>query len=78
MIPAEEDFALTLNGKKNKIDADDFAPFRAYLNIPEKAVKDKYLDKKSVFIEQITQSELIQKEKESMINIVEERFKRMG
>ena len=78
VIPAEEDFALTLNGKKNKIDADDFAPFRAYLNIPEKAVKDKYLDKKSVFIEQITQSELIQKEKESMINIVEERFKRMG
>ena len=78
VIPGEEDFALTLNGKRNHINGSDFARFITYLGIPEKAVKNKFLDSKSIFLEQIAQSELTPKAKESMLSIIEERFARIN
>ena len=77
VIPTEEDFALTLNGKKNNITGSDFASFISYLGIPEKAVKNKFLDKKDMFSQKIARSELTSKEKESMLIIIEDRFQRI-
>ncbi|MCX5781572.1 MAG: HipA domain-containing protein [Elusimicrobia bacterium] len=78
VIRDEEDFALTLNGKKNKITGKDFIQFITYLDIPERAVRNKFLDKKNVFIEQINNSELTSEEKRSMTNIISERFNRVN
>jgi serine/threonine-protein kinase HipA len=77
VIPSEDDCALSLNGKKNRITRKDFNQFLTYLGIPEKALKNKFLDKQGLFSEHINNSELTPEEKRSMISIITERFNRI-
>ncbi|MFC1566279.1 type II toxin-antitoxin system HipA family toxin [bacterium] len=67
VIPNEEDMALSLNGKKNKITGRDFQKFAEYLEIPKKVVKGNLIDS----------SILSNLEKETLLKIVADRFKRL-
>jgi serine/threonine-protein kinase HipA len=77
VIPDEEDSALTINGKKNKITGDDFNYFREYLQIPAKAVEKKYAGQTDVIIDSIKQSEFSDQEKERFESIVISRRDRL-
>ncbi len=77
VIPKEEDFALTINGKKNKLSIDDFLVFANLFNIPEK-VTTNILNKKELIIALVKDSQLDSKYRESLIKIVLERFSRLG
>ena len=76
VIPKEEDFALTINGKKNKLNIDDFLSFANLFNIPEK-VTTKILNKKELILALIKDSQLDLEYRESLIEIVLERFSRL-
>jgi serine/threonine-protein kinase HipA len=78
VIPEEEDSALTINGKKNKITGADFNSLRKYLAIPPKAVDGKYLDQADTIIETIKQSGLTEQEKEKLEAIVKSRMKKLS
>ena len=77
VIPKEEDFALTINGKKNRLSIDDFLVFANLFNIPEK-ITTNILNKKELIIALIKDSQLDSKYRESLIKIVLERFSRLG
>ena len=77
VLPDEEDTALTINGKKNRITTIDFDDFRKYLEIPSKAVRDKYLDQTALIFETIKQSALNEQEKEKLEEIVKSRIARL-
>ena len=78
VIPDEEDSALTINGKKNNITGSDFNSLRDYLQIPLKAVENKYLDQAGLIFEMIEQSELAGQEKEKLKAIVKNRIERLS
>ena len=77
VIPDEDDFALTLCGKKNKLSGAEFIQFANYLKIPDKSFKNRFVNEKSLFISQIHNSELSPEEKNVMEKIVEDRFQRI-
>ncbi|MBN1823923.1 MAG: HipA domain-containing protein [Endomicrobiales bacterium] len=78
VIPDEEDFALTMGGKKNKLIGRDFADFARYLGIPGKVYKDKFLKDEEMFISLIRNSEFPTDDKTKIETIVKERFIRIG
>ncbi|MBU1044413.1 MAG: HipA domain-containing protein [Candidatus Omnitrophica bacterium] len=78
VIPTEEDSALTINGKKNKLKRDDFDILAEYLNIPIKVRYDKF-NKKFPIMESIIQSSQIKQEQQKLfIEIIRERIARLG
>ena len=77
VIPDEEDSALTLNGKKNKITFKDFTELSQYLNMPDNKIINRFINEKTIFVSQIKNSELSSGEKARMEEIVDERFKRI-
>ena len=55
-LPGEDESALTLNGKRNKISATDFDAFARYLKMDKKAYQNiicKIMDLKDIFLEMI-------------------------
>lgn len=76
VIPNEEDFALTLNGKKNNLGKNDFKAFSDKFNIPQK-ITENILEKKHLFFESISDSQLNSGYKNKLSEIVEERFSRL-
>jgi len=77
IIPNEDDFALTINGKKNKLNIKDFIAFADSFNIPEKITKN-ILDKKELIISLIKDSQLSVDYRRRLTEIVLERFSRLG
>lgn len=77
VIPGEEDFALTLSGKRNNLKLKDFILFSEKYNIPHK-ITDKILSKKQVFFDLINDSQLNAEYKDKLSEIVSERFSRLN
>lgn len=77
VIPDEEDLALTLNGKKNKLMFKDFQELSKYLNLPDNKIKNRFINEKSIFISQIQNSNLTADEKLKLKGIIEDRFNRI-
>ncbi len=78
VIPGEEDSALTVNGKKNKLSGKDFQDLAQYLNIPQKIRYEKFDQKLNVMSEIIGNSKLDKEKQARFIDITKERFQRIG
>jgi serine/threonine-protein kinase HipA len=80
VIPKETDFAITLNGKTDKITRKDFEKFSEGLTIPSKVVADifeRFGQAHSMMFEEISRSRLSAEMREKMRDVVEERRKRI-
>jgi serine/threonine-protein kinase HipA len=80
VIPKETDFAITLNGKADKITRKDFEKFSEGLKNPAKVVVYIFERSKrahSMVLEEISHSGLSAEMQEKMRNVVEERRKRI-
>ena len=79
VIPDEEDCALTLLGRKNKLAGADFRAFADYLGIPEKARENFCRDKKDVIQNCIDAYPcLADEDKSALKKIVDERCRRLA
>ncbi len=77
LIPNEEDSALSINGRKNKLKREDFDSLADYLNIPLKIRYEKF-EKSSGLIKTIILGSEIRKEaQDQFIQIIKERLLRM-
>lgn len=80
VISKETDFAITLNGKADKITRRDFEKFSEALKIPPKVVADiveRIGQSYAMVLDEISRSRLSTELKEKMQRIVEERRKRL-
>jgi serine/threonine-protein kinase HipA len=80
VIPDEEDSALAINGKKNKIGRQDFERLADYLGIPDKATEDifgRMSLTRQVAQEEINHSLLNGEGKNTALGIVAERHSRI-
>jgi serine/threonine-protein kinase HipA len=80
VIPKETDFAITLNGKTDKIARKDFEKFSDRLKIPSKVVADifeRFGSAHSMMFEEISRSRLSAEMQEKMRVVVDERQKRI-
>lgn len=79
-IPEEEDSALSINGRKNKLSGGDFEVFADSLKIDSKAAENS-LRKLSVAKEQILemtmQSELSAERQQKLLDIINSRYERI-
>ena len=81
VIPGEEDFALTLSGKKNRLKRADFADFAVRLEISSKAFDSslkRLLDLRPQFQEWTGKSFLSREKKDDFLKIIEERSGRLS
>ena len=77
VIVDEEDSAIAINGKKNKLKRGDFDSLAEYFNIPLKVRYEKFENKYEV-IRVIIQSSSIDKEKQKhFLEIIKERLSRL-
>jgi len=77
VIPSEEDSALTINGKKNKLQLEDFDQLAEYLNIPIKIRYEKFEYKLDI-IKTIINNSFLKKEKQyQFLEIITERLLRL-
>ncbi|HEX4697374.1 MAG TPA: HipA domain-containing protein [Candidatus Udaeobacter sp.] len=80
VIPKETDFAVTLNGKSDKITRRDFEKFSEALKIPPKVVADifeRFGEGHSMMSDEISRSRLSAELQEKMQRVIEERRKRI-
>lgn len=78
VIPDEEDLALSMNGKKNKITRRDFDMLAEHLKINSKICYKNILDKIHMINDLIIKCEhLNEDEKQRLLDIVKERFSRL-
>ena len=80
VIPDEEDSALTINGKRNKIARSDFEKLTEYLQIPEKAVTNifkRMSAAKEISGEEVERSILKDGDKKMIRDIMEDRYTRI-
>jgi serine/threonine-protein kinase HipA len=78
VIPREEDSALTINGKKNKLNRDDFDKLAEYLNIPIKIRYEKFENKSSLMKQIITESDINSENQAKFIDIIKTRLRRLN
>jgi serine/threonine-protein kinase HipA len=81
VIPSEDDFALTLNGRKNKLRKKDFTVFSERFGISAKTFDSslrRLLDLQPLFQEWTEKSFLPPQKKEKFQKIVDERAKRLA
>jgi len=77
VIEHEEDSALTINGKKNKLKRDDFDVLAEYLNVPLKVRYDKFENSFDTMKSIINKSEMQPVDKKRFVDIIRDRFSRM-
>jgi serine/threonine-protein kinase HipA len=80
VIPKETDFAITLNGKTDKIARRDFEKFSEAMKIPPKVVADifeRFDQGHPMMSDEISRSRLSAELREKMQRVVEERRKRI-
>jgi serine/threonine-protein kinase HipA len=78
VIPDEDDSALAINGKKDKISREDFDALADYLQIPPRVRYEKFLKKAEQIKKLIRSCELKAEGKNRFIAIIAERYKRMS
>jgi len=77
VLPDEEDSAININGKKNKLCREDFDKLAEYLNIPSKVRYEKFEKKFDIIKEIIKSSKIDKKKQHQFIEILKERFHRL-
>lgn len=80
VIPKETDFAITLNGKSDKITRRDFEKFSEALKIPPKVVADifqRFSQGYSMMSDEVSRSRLSAELKEKAQRVIDERRKRI-
>jgi serine/threonine-protein kinase HipA len=80
VIPKEEDCALTLNGKHNKIQRNDFELLGQTLKIPPRVTKDiieRFSQHLPMMLEQVSQSHLPEMMQKTMQQVIHERHHRL-
>lgn len=78
VLPDEEDSAITINGKKNRLKIDDFDKLAEYLNIPLKIRYEKFKNKFDVMKKIIAGSSIAKEKQQQFLEIIEERINRIG
>lgn len=77
VIPGEEDSALAINGKRNRLERRDFDKLADYLNVPVKIRYEKFKDSLNL-MKSIIDNSKVQKENQGrFIKIIEGRMLRM-
>ena len=77
VIPNEEDSALSINGRKNKLKKDDFDKLADYLKIPPKIRYEKFTKNLNDIRLIINNSHIEKDVQEKFIDIVKERLSRL-
>jgi len=77
VILEEEESALSINGKKNKLKREDFDKLAGYLNIPIKIRYEKFAKSLPLMETIIGNSKIKKSTQEQFINIIKERLLRM-
>ncbi|MBU4251985.1 MAG: HipA domain-containing protein [Candidatus Omnitrophica bacterium] len=77
VILGEEDSALSINGRKNKLKREDFDKLADYLNIPVRIRYEKFEKKLNLMETIIRNSEIKKEAQEQFIDIIKERLWRM-
>jgi hypothetical protein len=78
VIPDEEDSALAINGKKNRLERGDFDKLAEYLNVPIKIRYEKFYKSLDLMETIIMNSEIKKQDQERFISIIKERLSRIG
>ncbi len=77
VIPTEEDSALALNGRKNKLTQEDFDALASQLEIPERARYGKFAGKLGFISQLVRSSSLPASFKSKFIDIIKSRYERL-
>ncbi len=77
LIPGEEDSALTINGKKNKLKREDFERLADYLNIPIKVRYERFEKSLNLMTTIIKNAKIKGESQERFIGIIKERLSRL-
>lgn len=77
VLPGEEDSAVTINGKKNRLKIEDFDKLAEYLNIPLKVRYEKFENKLDAIREIIDRSSIAKEKQQQFLEIIEERLARL-
>lgn len=78
VIPAEEDSALALNGKKNKLVRADFDAFARRFDIPEKVRYEKFNGRWDLIRQCVKRGSLPADFRKKFLEITQERYQRLG
>ena len=78
VIPGEEDSAITIHGKKNKLLREDFDQLGDYFNIPIKIRYEKFGNNFGVMKRIIETSSIAEEKQGQFLEIIKERISRMG
>ncbi len=78
VIEEEEDSALAINGKKNRLKRADFDALAVYAGAPEKIRYEKFQGNFKVFERNIARSALDEESRARFTEIIRERFLRLG
>ena len=79
-IPNEEDFALTINGRKNEIRKRDFTALGMSLKIEPKAIENvlnRFKDASGAILEAVSYSELSTERKKRFDEVIRARYERL-
>ena len=77
VIEGEEDSALTINGKKNKLQRSDFDTFADYLEVPSDKSYGKFRDKLGIIEDLISASKIDKNKQVQFLDIVKDRYCRI-
>ena len=78
VLPNEEDSAITIDGKKNKLRQEDFDKLAEYLNIPVKIRYEKFEKKFDVMRKIIEASRIDRGKQQKFLEIIQERISRLN
>lgn len=77
VIPEEEDSAITINGKKNKLLREDFDKLAEYFRIPVKVRYEKFEKKFDVIRKIIETSKIVKEKQQEFLEVIKERTGRL-
>ena len=78
VIPGDEDSAITIHGKKNKLLREDFDKLGDYFSIPIKIRYEKFGNKFNVMRKIIETSSIAKEKQGQFLEIIKERINRIG
>lgn len=78
IIPDEEESAITINGKKNKLQRDDFDSLAVNLNIPVRIRYEKFENKFEVMRKIVEVSSIAAHKQQRFLEIIRERLSCLG
>ena len=77
VIPEEDESAISINGKKNRLAKEDFDKLAEYLNVPMKVRYEKFYGKFEIMKKIIRASRLSKSDQGKFLDIIKERLRRL-